>query len=75
MRDECARITWDSGSWILLWWEVLGTGDAVVIGRVGGLLCEKVYRGKGCGGGFDCEEKCCVRASVCSVGSCYDGSI
>ena len=56
MWDECARITWGSGLWGLIWWELLGTGNTVVIGRVGRLLCEEVYRGEGCCGGVDCEE-------------------
>ena len=33
-------------SWGLLWWGVLGAGGVLVIGRVGGFLCEEVYRGE-----------------------------
>ena len=66
--DDCARSTLESVSCGLLRWEILGVGTALVIGRIGWRLCEEFYRGEECCDGCDCDEHCCMRASVGIVG-------
>ena len=65
--DDRATITLDSVSLGLLWCNVLGFWDVLVIERVDVLLCVEVDRGEECGSGVYCDDNYCVRAGVCVV--------
>ena len=67
MWDDRSRMTLDIVSLGLLWWNVLGAGNVLVIVRVGVFLGVEVDRGGRYGGGVYCDDNYCMRAGVSVV--------